>query len=803
MKKLLYVFLLLASVFTLVACGGGDKGGQVLVVGYDDFSEKFSPFFGTTAYDMDVSDMVSVGLMTTDRDGGIIYDAIEGETVARAGVDHFYQGWTKLTVTQNADTTVYNIKIRDDVKFSDGHVLDADDIIFSYYVYLDRNYTGSTTLNGVDIVGYQSYKYNNDAIEAGQAIAEGYLDAIGDSTDPNNSTELDTYVLEQIEGLLADEYGWVEDDVMTNAGYAGYWKLEDGSAYDAETNVEADASATATFAGFYSLLPLVAPEDDDVNDPTPLYSVVGKTAETVIAEIAAQYEYDYLTLDANYGADVVAPLISSEALRLALTTVDGNPVANISGINKLSSTEVEVTVNGFDAAAIYQVCGITVAPMHYYGNPDLYDYSANQFGFTREDLTIVREKTATPLGAGAYKFVKFEDNVVYFEANENYYKGEPKIPYINFQVVNEDAKVTGIQTGEIDISNPTGSKDTFAKVNALNEDEELVSISSIDNLGYGYIGINALNVQVVADEDNPKDSIGSDQSKALRKAFATVLASYRQTANNSYYGSAAQVINYPISNTSWAAPKPGEAGYEIAFVKNPTGGNIYGGDPADLTNSERNTKAKEGAKLWLEEAGYTFTEASGSAQFGGSLWTAVAPTGAKLTYEIIIPAGGAGEHPAFSIVTQFSNIMAELGITIVINDPANANVLWDTLDAGSQEMWAAAWGTVIDPDMYQIYHSTATVDDDSGSSTSNHYYIKSAALDTLIMDARASSDQDVRKGKYKEALDIIMDWAVEVPNYQRQNLIIFSTQRVNMETVTPAITTYWGWMNDIEKLELN
>ena len=43
---------------------------------------------------------------------------------------------------------------------------------------------------------------------------------------------------------------------------------------------------------------------------------------------------------------------------------------------------------------------------------------------------------------------------------------------------------------------------------------------------------------------------------------------------------------------------------------------------------------------------------------------------------------------------------------------------------------------------------------------------------------------------------------VEIPVYQRQNTVIFSAERVDMATVTPDITAFWGWENDIEKLEM-
>ena len=63
----------------------------------------------------------------------------------------------------------------------------------------------------------------------------------------------------------------------------------------------------------------------------------------------------------------------------------------------------------------------------------------------------------------------------------------------------------------------------------------------------GYIGVNPNRVKV---GDDP----ASDASKNLRKAIATILSVYRDEGINSYYGETASVINYPISNTSWAAP---------------------------------------------------------------------------------------------------------------------------------------------------------------------------------------------------------------------------------------------------------
>ena len=73
----------------------------------------------------------------------------------------------------------------------------------------------------------------------------------------------------------------------------------------------------------------------------------------------------------------------------------------------------------------------------------------------------------------------------------------------------------------------------------------------------------------------------------------------------------------------------------------------------------------------------------------------------------------------------------------------------------------------------------------------------------MILNARQSADQAYRKEVYKDALNEIMDWAVEIPAYQRQNIRIASTERVNISTVTPDVTTYWGWLAEVQLIEMN
>ena len=434
---------------------------------------------------------------------------------------------------------------------------------------------------------------------------------------------------------------------------------------------------------------------------------------------------------------------------------------------------------------IYQL-GINIAPLHYYGDPSLFDYDNNSFGFPKGDLSLLRAKTTQPMGAGPYKFVKFENGVINFEANESYFKGAPKIKYINFREVQDVDKLNGVVTGTIDVTDPSWSKDTATAVEQANGGEldgKVITTSLVDNLGYGYIAMNAHNVSVGGEP-------GSDASKNFRKGFATIFSVYRDVAIDSYYGDGAIVINYPLTSTSWAAPQPTDDGYKVAFSTDVSGNPIY---TSDMSSDDKYAAAKQAALGFFEAAGCTVADGKVTA----------APEGAKLEYEVMIPADGSGDHPAFMVLTEAKNAFAEIGINLIINDLTNSSDLWTALEANQAEMWCAAWGAAIDPDLTQVYYSDIANGGKEAGGSNYMYQIEDAELDELIFESRHSTDQEYRKQVFFACFDIILDWAVEIPTYQRSNAIIFSTERVNVETVTPDITTFYGWMSELENTQMN
>lgn len=743
-------------------------GADTLVVGKDTFGSKFSPFFATLQYDQDVSDMVSIGLLASDREGNIVMKGIEGETIAYNGTDYTYTGIADCDVTQNDDgTVVYDFTLRDDIKFSDGEPLTADDVIFSMYVFADPTYDGAATFYTLPIKGMEDYRSGMDSL--GNIILAAGRD----------NTDFTTFTEDQMNAYWAavDEEGekFAQDIVdYCVANYPDY--LE---------SVGNSEVALGMFAWGFG----------DVNDDGTVLTGAGTGTEYNIAdltiadywtELQAKYENDLVTMSETEAAgDDLFTMLNEDYPEFTQGITTGDSAANISGIEKTGDYSLRVTMDKFDAVAIYQL-GVAVAPLHYYGDTSKYDYDNNMFGFTKGDLSSVKDKTTQPLGAGPYKFDSYENGVVTFTANENYYKGEPKIKTILFKETPESDKLTGVASGTFDISDPSMSVDVLKNIKNYNSNGEVtgdvLTTDLVDNLGYGYIGINA-NVVKVGDDK------ASEASKDLRKAFATIFAAYRDTVINSYYGEMATVIQYPMSNTSWAAPKPADEGYQIAYSVDADGNSIY---TADMTDEQKYEAALQASISFFKAAGYTFDEATGK-------FTA-APEGAEMTYEVIIPGGGTGDHPAFGILTAAKEALATIGITLQINDPSDSSVWNNALEANTAEMWAGAWSATVDPDMYQIYHS----DNANGKGTnSNHYSIEDADLDEMIIAARNSADQSYRKATYKECLETILDWGVEIPTYQRQNAVVISTERVNVSTMTPDITTFWGWTSDIEKLEMN
>ncbi|MDR1325358.1 MAG: ABC transporter substrate-binding protein [Treponema sp.] len=773
------------------ARGGGASQTTPLVYGVTDLNGLFSPFFYTTGYDREVTDFViGDALLRPDRTGDLVYKGIQGETRSYNRTNYTYNGIADVTVTRNerADTSVYNFKLRQGVRFSDGQEMDADDLIFTLYVYCDPSYTGLSTINSLEIQGLNAYrtKTSDEVYTRYQTITQAILAAGPGKTGAGG-------------GYTADQYtGFYNLYTQSWKNYAQ--KIVDYVVNNYAANAKDLPDTDLSKAGVKVALGMMVWGFGDVdNSGNFVGAVTGKswnmrtaypTIDDYYNELSAAYNG---SLEAfaevelvNDADDPVQDAVNAFVSQYGKNdpSMRGVSIDSISGIKKLGKYEVEVTLNGLNAAAIYRLA-TQPAALHYYGNEAQYNYERNQFGFPFGDLSIVHAKDSVPMGAGPYKFLKYENRVVYFEANPYYWRGEPKIKNMQYKITTEADRVPGLITGSIDLADVSISKERAVEVSGYNSNKQLsgnvLTYVGVDNLGYGYIGINANNVKVGNDP-------ASAASKNLRKGLATVLSAYRALTIDSYYGETAAVINYPISNTSWAAPRPTDSGYRTAYSRDVNGRDIY---TASMNADQRYAAASRAALGFLQAAGYTLS-ADGSR-------VVAAPAGASLAYDAAIGTGGGEDHPSWLLLTKARETFASIGISLNINTP-DWSVLSSAMNAGTTVIWVAAWSASLDPDMYQVYHSSNVI---GKGSSSNIYNIADLQLDRYIEAARASLDNAYRREIFRSALDVILDWGVEVPVYQRQNSHVISTTRVNINTLPKDITTYYEWFSEIEKLELN
>lgn len=710
-----------------------------LVLADTGFEGKFSPFFAASSADQHVIDLTNIALLGADRKGEMILKGIEGETREYNGTDYTYYGPADCEVTENADGTVtYAINMRDDLVFSDGTPITIDDVIFNLYVYMDPTYDGSATLYSMPIAGLDDYR--NSMTTLSKLIAEAGED----------NTDNSLFTAEQQKAF------W---DAVNEGGAAFAQEIVD---YCVSAGYAADSNDVATAASAWGFDGLAA----------------DATAKDFFLAIAEKYDWNFASMEAETAGSALSDLIPADVYAYSTTGVaTGADVDTVSGIVKTGDYSMTITTTELSNSMIYQL-QLPIASLDYYGDRSLYDYDNHSYGFKKGDLSKVRSVTSAPMGAGVYTFNKYSDGVIYLDANPNYYEGEALIKHVNMKETQEADKITGVQAGTIDISDPSYSLEAANQIATINGgdsdlDGSVITTRLKDFRGYGYIALSAENVKVGNDP-------ASEESKDLRKAIMTVIAAYRDEGINSYYGDTATIINYPMSNTSWAAPSVTDDGYKIAYSTDVDGNEIY---TSDMSGDTKYAAALQAALGYFEAAGYTVENGQVTA----------APAGAKMEYTVNIGASGNGDHPSFQVLTNAAAALKTIGFTLTVNDLANASDLYSSYQSGVAEGWVAAWQSTNDPDMYQLY--------DSNGST-NYCEINDSDLDELIEAARQTTDQDARKAMYKEAMEIILDWGVELPVYQRSEATIFSSERVDTTTIPNDMTPYWTYQSEINKIAL-
>ena len=203
------------------------------------------------------------------------------------------------------------------------------------------------------------------------------------------------------------------------------------------------------------------------------------------------------------------------------------------------------------------------------------------YKFEKGNFQAVKDKLLEPVGSGAYKFVHFKPGQeVKFEKNPDYWKGEPKIPYIVMKVTNAQTLLQELMAGTVDIDR-VGAKpeniDPLKQAGFLNLDLYMQN-------GYGYIGLN----------------YGSDKVKDPKVRQALLYGLNRDGFMQSYYQGYGQVYNSHILPTSWAY-NPDVPKYEY----NPEKANQLLDEAGWKDTNGNGVRDKDGVELELQWLTYT------------------------------------------------------------------------------------------------------------------------------------------------------------------------------------------------------
>lgn len=797
----------------------------------------FNPFFSTTAYDSEIAGQTQIGMLTVSGKNATISF---GENQACVTLD-----FTETRLDENGNPisggtdgntayTEYAFLIKNGIKFSDGTPLTIKDVLFNLYVYLDPVYTGNATIYSTDIVGLTEYRTqgeaeNEEEFNSGFVVkAEARMQAIYDycqymirqsnptaaggpgilpsdtkqvlgdieivktlfkeelATDYQTAIEsLEDYQKEYtidtvwqlflyLEGItpvmvnsstgyqVKDENGKYKIDYSTYIDFVNDYVNENykriQSANAGMSEADAKAAAEKEYVTDIVWKRYIEYEAGSLNYSGIQGVIFGSASQaTMLERFTAEAKTDYFA-EIKASGELAYPTISG------ITT---EKTKNFNGVSYDDEHDVlKIRINKVDPKAIWNFA-FTVAPMHYYSNEETIkntrfgvDYGSTDF---MNNVVKDPDKLGVPVGAGPYKASKqggladgekypskdkfCQNNIIYYERN-TYFEtvgkelNNAKIKYIRYQVINSAQTIATLGTDGIDVGTPSGTADNIAEIAKYSH----LSMKEVDTNGYGYVGINPKFVPDVA------------VRRAIMHAMDTALVL------NYYPEGSCTRIFWPISTTSWAYPKD------------------------NRTSPYYQYKTSEEILNMLVEAGYEQrTDEKGNKMLGkkdeAGVWK-------QLTYTFTIP-GSSNDHPAALMFERAAESLNSIGFKISVKTD---NWALKKLATGDLAVWAAAWSSTIDPDMYQVYH----IESNAGS-TSNWGYpaMKSdrdkysyeleivTALSELIDKARETTVQSERIPIYKNALEKVMELAVEMPTYQRKDLTVFNSAKIDRNSLTP------------------
>ncbi len=501
-----------------------------------------------------------------------------------------------------------------------------------------------------------------------------------------------------------------------------------------------------------------------------------------------------------------AEQLTERQARIFLAQGKGKKVKHISGIQKINEYELTITTTGYERE-MSGALRIPVCALHYYGDTSKYDVEKNKFGFRRGDISAILANKAAPVGAGAYRFIKLEDNVAYFNSNELYFLGCPEIAYLQLkdmteilaearkelqekmgstpapevqdtsnspeEPINPLIEVTEVTEGVVDVISGDFDSEDLRWISAVNSNGELSGNTVNSDLSgdgwYHYIGIHGMNVSVGGKS-------GSEASSNLRKALATIFSVSRGVLKEKE-SDLVNLVNYPAAQELWLSPSENEESFAIAYSKDVKGMEIF----TDDNEAKAKTELAAGVALgYLEAAGYRTEDRK----------AVKAPRGASLQYTVWIADGE--QNPLYPMLEQAQQTLDTIGITLKLQEITGEALLLDKLRTGTQQIWVGT-RPIEDMDLDVRY---------GAAQKRNIFGIRDKKIKKIINGLQNMMTAQKRREGYQKCFETVLDWGVEVPVCEYQQLTMFSSKRIDADTLPQDSTPYYSWLNEIQKVKM-
>ena len=347
-----------------------------------------------------------------------------------------------------------------------------------------------------------------------------------------------------------------------------------------------------------------------------------------------------------------------------------------------------------------------------------------------EHLLKGQDLTTTPLarhpvGTGPYRFVKWETGQqIELEANPDYFEGRPYLERVLTRTIPDPAAMfMELMSGGLDWMNLTPTQ--YERQTGTPEFKKNFNKYEYLNFAYSYLGFNMIDPKFK--DRRVRQAIALAINK--KEIIDGVLLGHGRPANGPY--------------------KPGHWAYNPEVT------------PYPFDQSK--------ARDLLAQAGWTDTDGDGVLE----------KNNAPFEFTLMTNLGNKVRENICLIVQQR---LKEVGITVKVRTVEWAAFIKEFLDKKKFEAVVMGWTIPLDPDLYNVWHSSKTREGEL-----NFISYKNAEVDALIDRGRFTLDREERKQAYWRIQEILKEDAPYVFLYVPQVLPVVSSRIHGVEPAPSGI----------------